>query len=161
MSDPQPGQPDPISVIVAVGRELAENLMGIVLPPLIDMITYGVTNIKRWENRTDLDLEVWKIDGGGETDRYFVAAGSSRNGDMWVPWADNADQYASKHATIQVGGQPLAYLWQNGRAVRFNTADTFVDDGTPAPGYARSGGERKLVVDRAPSGQPVFTLTTL
>ena len=122
------------------------------------MMTHGVTNIKAWENRTGQELEVFKVDGGGVQDHYRIPAGQTVHGDMWIPWADNAGQYGAKHATLQLGGQLLAVVWQSGDKVRFNIVDAFVDGGFAVPGAYGAGGDRKVIVIRDSQGRVGFVL---
>jgi hypothetical protein len=125
-------------------------------------VTGGVTNIKRWVNKTDQVLEVYKYDHGTMTplkDRYTIPAGQELKGDMWIPYADDAAGYTSgRRAVLKLGGNPIAYLWQNGPLVRWNIADQFVPAGLGAPGEPRAGGDRSLVVATEPSGNIGFAI---
>jgi hypothetical protein len=122
-------------------------------------LTHGVTNVKRWRNETGQELEVWKLDGSYTwADHYRIAPGQTVDADMWIPWADNADQYAKKHAVIMVGGKPLAYIWQSGTQIRFNTSDEFVPEGQSAAGESTAGGNRTILVTRDPQSRLGFAI---
>jgi hypothetical protein len=42
-----------------------------------------VTNIRRWRNDTDQELEVWKLDGSYQwQDQYRIPPGQTGGGDM-------------------------------------------------------------------------------
>jgi hypothetical protein len=124
-------------------------------------LTHGVTNVKRWVNYTQHEVEVWKLDGGHQRkDHYRLPPGQSGRGDMWIPWADNASQYQDHHATIQVGGRPLAYIWQSGPLVRFNIRDEFVADGVAVPGASGAGGDRTMVIATDQQGRIGFAIGT-
>ncbi|CAH0272502.1 hypothetical protein SRABI26_03704 [Arthrobacter sp. Bi26] len=114
--------------------------------------TKGVTNIKKWQNFTDLDVEVWKFDHGRE-DNYKILPGQVVSADMWVPWADSASEYKNHHGVVAVSGVPSLFFWQSGAYVRFNTQDAFVRGGTPVPGVSGSGGNRQLTIAKDPGGQ--------
>jgi hypothetical protein len=111
-------------------------------------LTHGVTNVKRWVNDTAQVVEVWKVDGGsGRADNYTIRPGTTFDGDMWIPWANTAEEYRNHHVTITVGGSPLVYIWQNGDSIRFNTDDAFIAGGPPlAGGSGTSGGNRTIAV---------------
>jgi len=124
---------------------------------------HGVTNIKRWENATDQQVEVWKFDGGtAKKDYYRIQPGQTLDVDMWVSWADRPGtgwlKYGDHHVVVQVGGQPLAYLWQNGNLIRFNAEDAFVDGGVAVPGASGAGGNRTMVIAKDPQGRSGFAL---
>ncbi|MFF5296550.1 hypothetical protein [Paractinoplanes globisporus] len=146
-----------IDVVVAVGAWIWANKdkLGLEWAEL----TYGVTNVKRWRNETGEELEVWKLDGSqSRQDHYRIPAGQSDDADMWIPWADNPEQYAVKHAVILVGGRPLAYVWQSGTKIRFNTNDEFVPGGPSVPGAAKAGGNRTILVKTDEMGRLGFAI---
>jgi hypothetical protein len=124
-------------------------------------LTKGVTNIKSWSNLTEQEVEVWKLDGGSQQkDHYRIPPGKRIFQEMWIPWADNARQYVDHHATVRVGGRPLAYIWQSGPLVRFNTRDEFVADGVAAPGASGAGGDRAMVIATDSQGRTGFAIGT-
>ena len=119
----------------------------------------GVTNVKKWVNRTDFEVEVWKLDGGYRLrDHYRVPPRQTGGGEMWIPWADNDDEYADHHAVVRVGDAVVGYIWQSGPAVRFNTADEFVPGGVCVPGAAGAGGDRIVVIDTDRDGRVGFAV---
>jgi hypothetical protein len=125
-------------------------------------MTNGVTNVKEWVNETGQDVEVYKFDGSSsQQDRYRLSPGQARHNDMWIPWADNAQQYARKHAVMLVSGQPVAYLWQSGRLVRFNVRDEFVVDGEGVPGASGAGGNRRMTIGIDPQGRIGFVVSRI
>jgi len=127
---------------------------------------HGVTNIKRWENATDEQVEVWKLDGdkNAKKNYYRIAPGDTLNADMWVPWADRSGtgwlRYTDHHTVIKVGSNPLAYLWQNGDLIRFNAEDAFVEGGFAVPGASGAGGNRTMIIAKDPQGRTGFALGT-
>lgn len=115
----------------------------------VDIIFGQVTNIKRWTNSTDEDVEVWKTDhSGGRTreDYCAIPAGETRNKDMWVPWATSSSEYAGKHATVRIGGQDRFFIWQQEGYVRFNTFDAFIAHGPAIPGFPVTRGNRSFLI---------------
>jgi hypothetical protein len=155
-----------LAVIIAIGRWIMQNQQF-----LSDVgewwarQDHGVTNIKRWQNETDQDVEVWKLDGGSaRRDHYRIPPGQTLNAYMWVPWANQPGtghlRYGDHHAVIMVGGQPLAYFWQNGTLLRFNTNDAFVYGGVRVPGAAGAGGNRTMIIATDPQGRKGFALGT-
>ncbi|GIF02280.1 hypothetical protein [Paractinoplanes rishiriensis] len=146
-----------IDVVVSVGMWIWANKDSVGLTWA--EIFHGVTNVKRWRNETDEELEVWKLDGGeSRQDHYRIPPGGTEEADMWIPWADDASQYAVKHAVILIGGRPLAYLWQNGTKIRFNTNDEFVPGGQAVPGAAKAGGNRTILVKKDAHGRLGFAI---
>jgi hypothetical protein len=123
-------------------------------------ISGGVTNVRRWHNDTDVELEVWKFDHDDpktKKDWVKIPPRQTRDFGMWIPWADSEAKYnAGRRAFIQVGGKVIANIWQSGPLVRFNVEDKWVAGGEPIPGSATSGGERKLVVTKDPQGRAAF-----
>jgi len=174
------GKPKRRSFAVSEGTQSTENLAEITAvgtwimhnPLFISVVgewwarqVHGVTNIKRWQNETDQEVEVWKLDGGiARRDHYCIPPGQTTNADMWVPWADEPGtgplRYADHHAVIMVGDQPLAYFWQSGALLRFNTNDAFVYGGVGVPGAAGAGGNRTMIIATDPQGRKGFALGT-
>ena len=116
-----------------------------------------MTNVKKWVNKTDRNVEVWKLDGGNRwRDHYRVPPRQTGGGEMWIPWADDADEYADHHAIIRVDEVVVGYIWQSGPAVRFNTSDEFVPGGVCVPGAAGAGGDRTVVIDTDHEGRVGF-----
>jgi hypothetical protein len=125
----------------------------------------GVTNTKRWQNETDQQVQVWKLDGGWSWKNYYtIPPKQTLNADMWIPWADYPGsgnlRYGDHHAVVMVGDQPLAFIWQNGALIRFNTSDAFVYGGVGVPGAAGAGGNRTMIIAKNPQGQTGFALGT-
>jgi hypothetical protein len=127
------------------------------------IMTNGVTNVKEWENRTGQQVEVFKTDdhGNDHEDHYRIAPGETVASDMWIPWANNQNDYDRHHATVMVGGQPKWFLTQSGLKVRFNTEDAFMPNGFAVPGASGAGGERRLIVAENAQGQTGFVLSRL
>jgi hypothetical protein len=146
-----------LATILAVGAWITQNSSAI--GRTWAEWTRGVTNVKTWVNETDHEIEVWKLDGGyRRRDHFRVPPRQTVHIDMWISWADDPDQYADHHVIIQVGGAPLAYIWQSGPVIRFNTSDEFVDGGVPVPGAAGAGGDRTMVVGQDLQGRIGFAL---
>ncbi|GID28019.1 hypothetical protein [Paractinoplanes brasiliensis] len=125
-------------------------------------MTHGVTNIKEWVNETNYEVEVWKLDGGfRRKDHFRIPPRQTVHAELWVSWADNEQQYADHHVTIVVGGQPLAYLHQSGKLVRFNTVEEFADGAVGVPGACGAGGDRRAVIGADPQGRRGFMISTL
>ena len=123
-----------------------------------------ITNIKEIINNTGVSLEVLQYDftPGVASANPIQVIGSIPahgvwSGDMWVPWLDNRDDFASKHIAVRVRKgirrQPIVILtiWQSGPYVRYNRADDFVPNGPLVPGVARSNGNRRVVVSQSGS----------
>jgi len=153
-----------MATIVAVGEWIIEQNKDFSFTTWgSDRMFAGVTNVKRWVNETDQEVRVWKVDGGySYKDEYTIPAGHTVNAHMWIPWADQPGtgplRYDDHHAVIMVGGQPLAYLWQSGTLIRFNTSDAFVNGGVAVPGLSRSGGDKTMVIGKDPQSRVGFAL---
>ena len=117
---------------------------------LLSIALGGVSNIKRVINLTDQPVEVSKVDVKRfqpRTQTMKIAPKSTYDGEIGIPWADNDRQYSEHHMTIKVGGQTIAYIWQNGPLIRFSTEDRWVEGAPGVSGQASaSGGERTLVI---------------
>jgi hypothetical protein len=149
---------DPIAAIIAVGTWIASNpeLVG-KLGGAIGELTGWVTGIQAWSNQTDQEVKVWAIDGWN-TQGVTVPPNNIQSKEIWVPWADNPGQYMTKKIGIMVGGQSLAYIWQNGPLVRFNTRDQWVADAPGVPGVSKSGGARSVAIAKNAQGQVGFAV---
>ena len=124
----------------------------------------GVTNIKEVINNTGQVVEIRKYDikalGAAtefETTGEIPANGGTWSGDMWIPWADNRNDFLEKFLEIKVYRGGVFWLWQSGDYVRSNNRKIFVDNGRRAFGESRAGGERRLIISMA-SNRPVFRL---
>jgi hypothetical protein len=135
----------------------------------------GVTNIKEIVNNTDMPVEVFAYDArAGVATGYDRTQGATRiparggtwTGDLWIPWADNADQFRSKHIVLMVRKTPTSHqvvigaIWQSGEFVRHNRFEEFVANAPRIPGVARSGGDRRMSINKK-GGDFVFSLTAL
>ncbi len=132
----------------------------------------GVTNIKEIVNHTPYDVSAGKTDFAEirlvtrNDVLESIPANGIWTGDMWVPWADNSDEFKNHFMTINIhiphptrsGEYSLKHfsVWQSGEYVRFNDAHTFVDNAPRVPGEARAGGERRLIIS-IKDNKPVFT----
>jgi hypothetical protein len=121
----------------------------------------GVTNVKEWVNHTGTDLEVFKGVGRDVENHYKIPAGQTRSAEMWLPWAENSDEYRTRHTTFLLGGKPFGYVWQSRKIVRFNLVDSFVKYGPMAPGASGAGGDRRATFGTDSNGQPAFVLSVL
>ena len=121
----------------------------------------GVTNVKEVVNRTPRVVRVVKIEPNQfETTRLETTKDIPPHGvwtgNMWVPWADNGDQFKRAHMKIVVAvpspGKPAYvdhfYIWQSGEYVRFNDFFQFVDNAPRVPGESQAGGERRMIISQ-------------
>lgn len=122
----------------------------------------GVTNIKEVLNETGMTVEVRKYDtkplaaqAEFETTGEIPASGGTWSGDMWIPWADNANDFTEKHIEIVINGNTAFWIWQSGDYIRYNTRRSFVQNSRRVPGESRVNGERRLII-RMNGRQPVF-----
>jgi hypothetical protein len=155
-----------ITIIVNVGTWIMQNQEFIAdVAEWWARMTNGVTNIRRWQNETDEEVEVWKLDGGtARKDHYRIPPGQTINAEMFVPWADSPGagwlRYDDHHGVIMVGGAPLAYIWQSGSLIRFNSSDGFEYGGVGVPGASGAGGNRTMIIAKDPQGRKGFALGT-
>lgn len=125
----------------------------------------GVTNIKEVVNRTPhtIELRKWDTPWGGAAPNYEttgpIPANGVYSGAMWIPWANNADEFSEHAMEIKVNGNAIAQIWQSGEYVRSKrSAERFSSNAPRIPGASLAGGDRKLVVAMS-NNQTVFTLT--
>jgi hypothetical protein len=163
---------DKVAILITAGEWIIDRKECIVTGPQVvpSMTQEGVIVIRRVVRATDETVEVWKVnqawamlppkgwaEPAPETQTLKVDPKETTEAGMWIPWADNPNQYRTHHATIQVGGRVLAYIWQSGR-VRFGVENQSVADGPEVPGVSRSVGDRVLVIARTPEGLTGFWL---
>jgi len=155
---------------------MKQTIMSALLVILLSVVTTyagGVTNVKEVVNNTSGVIKLLKRDFTGniftthiETTEE-IAAGATWKGDMWIPWANNAEEFKNHFMQLytNVGQIKSFYIWQTGESVRFTDRiffdrSSFSDDAPQVPGEARSGGERRLIVS-VKNGQTVFTFARL
>ena len=131
----------------------------------------GVTNIKEIVNNTRGDFEVRRLDtpyGGLGVDVQntgrIPANGGVWSGNMWIPWAVNADEHTEKHIEVLAKKgvrrfpEVLFTIWQQGDLVRFhNVRRIFISNAPVVPGVASAGGERRMIVSTE-GGRIVFAI---
>lgn len=130
----------------------------------------GVTNIKEVVNNTSGIVRVEKAEFTGNvfTTRYEASGAIPANGvwsgEMWIPWADNAEDFRNHGMSLVVTlpNRPQGFtitrfkIWQSGEYVRFTDGERFVNNAPRVPGEARAGGERRMIVS-IKDNRPVFT----
>ena len=128
----------------------------------------GVTNVKEIVNNTAMIVEVRKYDiktgGAGtefETTREIPANGGIWSGDMWVPWVDNANDFAEKRMEVRVYRGTAFWIWQSGEYLRYNDRGRFIANARRVTGEARSGGERRMVISMNKDGKVVVEFQKL
>lgn len=122
----------------------------------------GVTNVKEILNNTDLTVEIRKYDtkplaaaNEFETTKEIPVRGGTWSGNMWIPWADNSDEFSEKRMEILIDGKTVFWIWQSGDFVRYNNRARFVVNAPRVAGESRSGGERRLIISMN-GKRPVF-----
>ena len=127
----------------------------------------GVTNVKEVVNRTPGNIWVGKLESDLRTgirieDTEIIPPNGVWTGEMWVPWADNADQFDTRRMFISPGttakaGDPFVrhkggvyavwyWIWQSGEYLRFSDRTKFIPNAPRVLGEASAGGDRRLVV---------------
>jgi hypothetical protein len=135
----------------------------------------GVTNIREVMNTsrtrvvklTSFETK-FKWEGPEKKSTGAVTYGAIWSGDLWVPWADNADDFKGHFMTLEIielrpmmstDISHIYVLFQSGDYVRVNfygvieqrgfgtlTSGTYMPNAPKVPGEWRSGGDRRLVV---------------
>ena len=129
----------------------------------------GITNVKEVVNRTDRDILVGKFESDISSGRRLeetemIPPNGVWTGNMWIPWADNVDQFRTHYMFISSGFAPQGdeqgvrakggfisvwyCIWQSGEYVRYHDRPKFIPNAQRVPGESRSGGERRLVVSK-------------
>jgi hypothetical protein len=147
----------------------------------------GVTNIKEVINRSSKSVRVSAYDNKTLAENGLrnllstsvVAAGGNWRGDMWVPWADNRNQFKSHFLTLEIfDASPTSFGrvrvyggYQTGEEIRSslvrdqnsNQAEVHYliesEYNANAPrvdGEWRSGGERRIIFFNKPDGTVGF-----
>jgi hypothetical protein len=128
----------------------------------------GVTNIKEIINNTAMAVEVREYDiktgaagSDFETTQEIPANGGVWSGDMWVPWVDNANDFAEKRMEVRVYRGTAFWIWQSGEFLRFNDRARFVPNGRRVSGESRSGGERRMIISNNREGRVIVEFQSL
>ncbi len=123
----------------------------------------GVTNIKEIINNTPMTVEVRKYDtkplAAGveyETTKEIPADGGTWSGDMWIPWVDNSNDFTEKYMEVRVYRGTAFWIWQSGEFVRYNNRARFVSNARRVSGEAKSGGERRMIINMNDDNKVVF-----
>lgn len=134
----------------------------------VNALAGGVTNIKEVLNDTGFKVEVRKYDtkplaasSEFETTKEIPADGGTWSGDMWIQWADNANDFSEKHLEIVINGRTAFWIWQSGEFVRYNNRARFVSNSRQVFGESKSGGERRLIISLDKDGRAVFEFEKL
>lgn len=80
---------------------------------------------------------------------------------MWVPWVDNADDFADKRMEVKVYRGTAFWIWQSGEYLRFNDRSRFIANARRVTGESRSGGERRMVISINKDGKLVVEFQRL
>ena len=147
----------------------------------------GVTNIKEVINRSSkiVRLSTYEdknaVESKWKTTRK-IAAGATWRGDMWIPWADNSEQFLNHFLKIEIfrprpGGNlsdvNVFTIYQSGEFVRTSPDNRYVEQNSDeinielpienynanAPrveGEWRSGGERRVIFSDNSDGSVGF-----
>ena len=126
----------------------------------------GVTNIKEIVNNTSINLTVTKMEPtwnpySGDYSDEIPPDGGVWTGDMWIPWADNRNDFTEKHMEVRIYRGTAFWIWQSGEFVLYNNRARFVSNARRVPGESRSGGERRLIISIDENGRPVFKFESL
>jgi hypothetical protein len=107
--------------------------------------------VKAWVNKTDKEVEVWKLDGGlGRKDYCRIPPGETVRRDLWIPWADNPEQFVDRRGIVQIDGEPKIFFWQSGDGLWCGSRDMYM--GIRIPGVERPGGNRTMFIGTDPQG---------
>ncbi len=80
-------------------------------------------------------------------DNQTLFANTDRSVAVWVPWADNGQEFNQHRIEVHLGARRL-YVWQAGERVRYS--ETGWDQNAAAvPGNSDVGGKRTLIIDAA------------
>lgn len=133
----------------------------------------GVTNIKEVINNSSkvVKLTTYEakhgFEGAAKKTTGVITYGNIWNGDMWIPWADNEEQFKGHFMSIEIielrrtRGTDIYHtyiVYQSGDYVRVSfygmveqrgfgilTSGSFDPDARRVSGESKSGGERRVV----------------
>ena len=162
-----------MSAIAAIG---VFSLLALLSPLMITTANAGgVTNIKEVVNKSSkiVKLTTYENKNGVESTLKTtgeIAAGRDWSGDMWIPWADNAEQFNSHYMKIEIierspterfDSIQIFAAYQSGEEVRANLdrivrqrgntdsqwlgARSYNADAPKVEGEWKSGGERRVI----------------
>lgn len=146
----------------------------------------GVTNIKEVVNNSTKKVVklttyerkngIWE--GAPRKTTGVITYSDYWDGDMWIPWADNEEQFKEHFMTIEIielrptRGTDIYhtyFVYQTGEYVRVSfygitehrgsgsvTGSSYDPDAKRVPGEWRSGGERRIVFDDEKDGSVSF-----
>jgi hypothetical protein len=146
----------------------------------------GVTNIREVVNRSSTRVvrltsceSKFGWEGAVKKSTGAITYGTIWNGDLWVPWADNADDFKGHFMTLEITElrparstdiSHIYVLFQSGDYVRASfygiieqrglgvlTSGDYMPNAPKVNGEWRSGGDRRLVVFDKHDGSPGYT----
>jgi len=139
-----------------------------------DTLAGGVTNIKEVVNDSSKVVKLTtfetkhRFEGPVKKSTGVITYGETWTGDMWVPWADNVDEFKEHFMSIEIielrprratDIHHMYMVYQSGEYVRASfygilemrgfgstTSGSYVPNAPGVPGESKSGGERRVVV---------------
>ena len=147
----------------------------------------GVTNIKEVVNRSTKIVRLTTYEDKNDVESKWkttrkIAAGATWSGDMWIPWADNNEQFLKHFLKIEIfkprpngnlSDVNVITIYQSGEYVRTCPDNSYTEENTdeinielPALDYNanaprvegewRSGGERRIIFSDKKDGRVGF-----
>ena len=159
------------------------------LSPLMTMTAKagGVTNIKEVVNRSTKIVRLTTYEDKNDVESKWkttgkIKAGITWKGDMWIPWANNNEQFLKHFLKIEIfkphpkenlSNVNVITIYQSGEYVRTNPDNSYTEENTDdinielplvdynanAPrveGEWRSGGERRIIFSDKKDGSVGF-----
>jgi hypothetical protein len=161
--------------------------VALILASSLDVYAGGVTNVKEVVNRSSKIVRLTTYEDKNDVESKWkstrkIASGATWTGDMWIPWADNNEQFLKHFLKIEIfsprAGRNLSdvsvfTIYQSGEYVRTSPDNHFVAENTDeisielpietynaaAPrvdGEWKSGGERRVIFFNKTDGSVGF-----
>ncbi|HUR98583.1 MAG TPA: hypothetical protein VMZ26_11015 [Pyrinomonadaceae bacterium] len=164
--------------------------MGFMAVTALNTLAGGVTNIKEVVNNSSkvvIKLTTFETkfawEGAEKKTTGVITYGNTWTGDMWVPWADDEEQFKGHFMSLEIielrptRGTDIYHtyiVYQRGEDVRGNffgtfeqrglgsiTSGNYVPNAPRVPGEWRSGGDRRVVVFDKKDGSAGFRFEKL
>ena len=171
-------------------RSLLLTAAALIFAPCVETLAGGVTNIREVVNSSSTKVvklttfeTKFAFEGPEKKSTGVITYGNTWTGDMWIPWADNEEQFKGHFMSIEIielrpgrttDVHHTYIVYQSGEYVRASfygtveqrghgtlTSGNYVPNAPRVPGESKSGGDRRLTVFDKKDGSVGFRFEKL